>query len=159
MEDDTLSQSRAMTNSSPESSPTPKGDDKIDDTEEQHLEEREEDLGPVKEKPTWRKSSIPPAYSEDGRRIITEDECWDKLGYSWPTWKKWMLLTSIFAVQVSMNFNTSVFPSAIKQIAEHFHITEEIARVGQMIFLVLYAFGCELWAPWSEEFGRWPVLQ
>ena len=28
-----------------------------------------------------------------------------------------------------------------------------------MIFLVTYAFGCELWAPWSEEVGRWPVLQ
>ena len=28
-----------------------------------------------------------------------------------------------------------------------------------MIFLILYAFGCELWAPWSEEFGRWPILQ
>ena len=25
----------------------------------------------------------------------------------WPTWKKWMLLSSIFTVQVSMNFNTS----------------------------------------------------
>lgn len=28
-----------------------------------------------------------------------------------------------------------------------------------MIYLVFYAFGCELWAPYSEEFGRWPVLQ
>ncbi|KAI9867090.1 MAG: hypothetical protein M1830_005857 [Pleopsidium flavum] len=28
-----------------------------------------------------------------------------------------------------------------------------------MIFLVAYAFGSELWAPWSEELGRWPVLQ
>lgn len=28
-----------------------------------------------------------------------------------------------------------------------------------MIFLISYAFGCELWAPWSEEFGRWPILQ
>jgi predicted MFS family arabinose efflux permease len=28
-----------------------------------------------------------------------------------------------------------------------------------MIFLVAYAFGCELWAPWSEEFGRWPIMQ
>jgi len=28
-----------------------------------------------------------------------------------------------------------------------------------MIFLVSYAFGCELWAPWSEELGRWPILQ
>lgn len=28
-----------------------------------------------------------------------------------------------------------------------------------MIFLVAYAFGSELWAPWSEELGRWPILQ
>lgn len=26
-------------------------------------------------------------------------------------------------------------------------------------FLVTYAFGCELWAPWSEELGRWPIMQ
>lgn len=28
-----------------------------------------------------------------------------------------------------------------------------------MIYLVAYSFGCELWAPWSEEYGRWPILQ
>lgn len=28
-----------------------------------------------------------------------------------------------------------------------------------MVFLLAYAFGCELWAPWSEELGRWGVLQ
>jgi MFS family permease len=26
-------------------------------------------------------------------------------------------------------------------------------------FLVAYAFGCELWAPWSEELGRYVVMQ
>ena len=114
---------------------------------------------PEKQKQSWRKSSIHPNIAEDGRRVITEDDCWDVLGYNWPTWKKWMLLSSIFAVQVSMNFNTSVFPSAIKQISKYWDVSEQIARLGQMIFLVLYAFGCELWAPWSEEFGRWPVLQ
>lgn len=31
--------------------------------------------------------------------------------------------------------------------------------MGAAIFLIFYAFGCELWAPWSEEFGRKPVLQ
>jgi MFS family permease len=31
--------------------------------------------------------------------------------------------------------------------------------VGAAIFLVTYAFGCELWAPWSEEVGRKPILQ
>ena len=98
-------------------------------------------------------------YTDDGRRIITEDECWHRLGYSWPKWKKWMLLSSVFAVQVSMNFNTSVYPNALTPLHKHFGIGEATARLGQMIFLVFYAFGCELWAPWSEEFGRWPILQ
>ncbi len=65
----------------------------------------------------------------------------------------------IFAVQVSMNFNTSVYPNAVTGVAEKYGVSEPAARVGQMIFLVAYAFGCEFWAPWSEEIGRWPVLQ
>lgn len=96
---------------------------------------------------------------EDGKRELTEDDCYDKLGFSFPTWRKWMILTVIFTVQMSMNFNTSVYPNAVTPLSEHFHISEQAARVGQMIFLVFYAFGCELWAPWSEEFGRWPVMQ
>ena len=100
-----------------------------------------------------------PKYTEDGKRIITEEECAHLLGYAWPTSKKWMLLSSIFIVQVAMNFNTSVFPNAIAPIAEHFGVPEPTARIGQAIFLITYAFGCELWAGFSEEFGRWTVLQ
>lgn len=58
-----------------------------------------------------------------------------------------------------MNFNTSLYSNAIGGISEEFHVSEQAARCGAMIFLVTYAFGCELWAPWSEEFGRWPILQ
>ena len=57
-----------------------------------------------------------------------------------------------------MNFNTSVYPSAVPQLSAHWGISEQHARTGQMIYLVTYAVGCELWAPWSEEFGRWPIL-
>lgn len=90
---------------------------------------------------------------------ITEDDCYDELGYSFPAWKKWYILTVIFWVQVSMNFNTSLYSNAIPGITEEFGVSAQAARCGAMIFLVLYAFGCELWAPWSEEFGRWPILQ
>ncbi|PGH16677.1 hypothetical protein AJ79_01549 [Helicocarpus griseus UAMH5409] len=93
------------------------------------------------------------------KREITEDECYDKLGYNWPKWKNWSYLCAVAFVQVSMNFNTSVYPSAVPALSEHFHISEQHARVGQMIYLVTYSIGCELWAPWSEEFGRWPILQ
>jgi len=90
---------------------------------------------------------------------ITEDDCYDELGFSFPTWKKWYILTVIFIVQVSMNFNTSLYSNAITGISEEFNVSAQAARCGAMIFLVTYAFGCELWAPWSEEFGRWPILQ
>ncbi|KAG5920387.1 hypothetical protein E4U42_006205 [Claviceps africana] len=90
---------------------------------------------------------------------ITEDDCYNELGFGYSNWKKWYILTVIFWVQVSMNFNTSLYSNAIPGMTEEFGISDQAARCGAMIFLVLYAFGCELWAPWSEEFGRWPVLQ
>ncbi|KAJ6783086.1 hypothetical protein PWT90_09363 [Aphanocladium album] len=90
---------------------------------------------------------------------ITEDDCYEELGFCFPSWKKWYILTVIFWVQVSMNFNTSLYSNALEGIKHEFGVSLQAARCGAMIFLVLYAFGCELWAPWSEEFGRWPVLQ
>ena len=95
----------------------------------------------------------------DGKIELLESDCYDTLGFCYPTWKKWMILSVIFAVQVSMNFNASVYASVVDGLSSAFGISGQAARVGQMIFLVAYAFGSELWAPWSEEFGRWPVLQ
>ncbi|KAJ5600898.1 hypothetical protein N7450_001965, partial [Penicillium hetheringtonii] len=92
-------------------------------------------------------------------RELKEEDAYDALGYCWPRWKKWSYLAAVAFVQVSMNFNTSVFPNAIKPLASAFSISEQHARTGQMAYLVTYSIGCELWAPWSEEFGRWPILQ
>ena len=100
-----------------------------------------------------------PAPRADGKIELTEHDCYDKLGFSFPTIKKWTILSIIFIVQVSLNFNASVYANAVKELSEQFTISEQAARVGQMIFLVAYAFGSELWAPWSEELGRWPILQ
>jgi MFS family permease len=95
----------------------------------------------------------------DGKIVLTERDCYDKLGFSFSSARKWWILSVIFAVQVSMNFNASVYASAIKPVAEEFGITLQTARIGQMVFLIAYAFGSEFWAPWSEELGRRPVLQ
>lgn len=84
----------------------------------------------------------------DDRIELTEAECYDELGFCFPSWKKWTILTLIFLVQVSMNFNTSLYSNGIKGISKEFGVSAQAARCGAMIFLVLYAFGCELWAPW-----------
>lgn len=81
---------------------------------------------------------------------LTEDECYHELGFSFPTWRKWMILTVIFLVQTSMNFNSSLYSNAIGGISSEYGVSEQAARVGAAVFLVMYAFGCELWAPWSE---------
>ncbi|MCJ1279306.1 hypothetical protein MMC21_007130 [Puttea exsequens] len=95
----------------------------------------------------------------DGKVELTEDDCHDELGFAYRTWKKWMILSVIFAIQTSMNFNTSIYANAVEPLTKEFKISGQAARVGQAIFLISYAFGCELWAPWSEDIGRWPVLQ
>lgn len=100
-----------------------------------------------------------PNNNGDDRIELTEDDCYEELGFCFPTWKKWTILTLIFLVQVSMNFNTSLYSNGLKGISKEFGVSAQAARCGAMIFLITYAFGCELWAPWSEEFGRKPVLQ
>lgn len=96
---------------------------------------------------------------DDGKIELTEDDCYDELGFGFSSLKKWTILTVIFIVQVSMNFNSSLYSNGIGGISKQFHVSEQAARVGAAIFLVAYAFGCELWAPWSEELGRKPILQ
>lgn len=95
----------------------------------------------------------------DGKIELVDADCYEKLGFSYSDRKKWTILSVIFVVQASMNFNTSVYANAILPLSEHFDISLQAGRTGQMIFLIAYAFGSELWAPWSEELGRWPVLQ
>ncbi|KAL9031457.1 MAG: hypothetical protein Q9196_000518 [Gyalolechia fulgens] len=95
----------------------------------------------------------------DGRIELTEVDAYDKLGFTYSPFKKWLILTVVFVVQCSMNFNASVYGNATDGLVASFAITGQEARIGQAVFLIAYAFGCELWAPWSEEFGRRPVLQ
>ncbi|KAK4554671.1 hypothetical protein LTR86_008173 [Recurvomyces mirabilis] len=99
------------------------------------------------------------ASDGSGRRILTEDAAYGHLGFAFPEWKKWLILTSIFIVQISMNFNAAIYANSIPGMQKTFGIKASTARLGQFIFLVAYAFGCELWAPWSEELGRKWVLQ
>ena len=58
-----------------------------------------------------------------------------------------------------MSSTRSAHIHSVALLADQFGITQKTARLGQIVFLLAYAFGCELWAPWSEEPGRWGVLQ
>lgn len=102
---------------------------------------------------------LPGILYPDGRREMRAKDCWDKLGFSWPRWKKWGVILIISSIQISMNFNTSVYPNTLAMFPDEFGISSQKARVSQLLFMIPYAIGCELWAPLSEQFGRWPVMQ
>lgn len=90
---------------------------------------------------------------------LRQEDAYTETAFAFPTWKKWSIITVIFVIQCSMNLNASLYGNAVTGLTKEFDISEQAARVGQCVFLIAYAFGCELWAPWSEEFGRWPIMQ
>ncbi|KAF1980206.1 MFS general substrate transporter [Bimuria novae-zelandiae CBS 107.79] len=92
-----------------------------------------------------------------GKRILNSYEDFDKTAGAWSNRKKWTLLTVVALCQTSMNFNAAIYSNAVEPLNEYFGISN--ARMGMVAFLVPYAFGCELWAPLSEELGRWSVMQ
>ncbi|KAF2111734.1 major facilitator superfamily domain-containing protein [Lophiotrema nucula] len=99
------------------------------------------------------------SLSPNGRRVLDENDKANAkhTAYAWSKKKKWILLTVVALCQTSMNFNAAVYSNAIEGINEQFGVKN--ARMGMVAFLITYAFGCELWAPWSEELGRWIIMQ
>lgn len=93
------------------------------------------------------------------KKELTESAAYDKLGYSFPVWRKWQILSVMFCIQISINLNASLYANGVQAISQKHNVSEQVARIPQLTFLCAYAFGCELWAPWSEELGRWPTQQ
>ncbi|KAF2643038.1 MFS general substrate transporter [Massarina eburnea CBS 473.64] len=93
----------------------------------------------------------------DGKLILNEVDGYEYTGYNFSNKKKWWILSIVALCQTSMNFNAAVYSNAVNPLNEYYGITT--ARNGMAAFLITYAFGCEFWAPWSEEFGRWPIMQ
>lgn len=98
-------------------------------------------------------------HTQEAKNIISLANCRGRLATYLPERQKWFIIYIVFLVQISMNFNTSLYSNAIPGIAKQFDVDESHARWGAAVFLITYAFGCELWAPWSEELGRYWVLQ
>ncbi|KAH3977506.1 hypothetical protein HBH92_049210 [Parastagonospora nodorum] len=97
------------------------------------------------------------SVSSPSKIVLNEHTSRHPTAYAWSTKKKWILLTVVAFCQVSMNFNAAVYSNAVEDINFTLGILD--ARLGMTAFLISYAVGCELWAPWSEEIGRWPIMQ
>ena len=73
---------------------------------------------------------VPPRF------ILTEEQAYKALGFAFSPLKKWAILTSVFIVQISMNFNAAIYGNAVSGMSKELGMTETQAKYGQMIFLV-----------------------
>jgi DHA1 family multidrug resistance protein-like MFS transporter len=55
---------------------------------------------------------------------------------------------------VTATFGSSIFSAASVKMEKHFHIGSEVGTLGTSLFVLGYAFGPILWAPFSELYGR-----
>lgn len=115
---------------------------------------------------TWgSESTTDPIVLEKDRASTTglvpfeESDCESSLAEHFGPSKKWLILIVLALVQISMNFNPSVYANANVPMAKHFGVSEDHCNLGLALFLIAYAFGSEFWAPWSEDCGRKPIMQ
>ena len=101
-----------------------------------------------------------PLLRKQEKKELKESDAPEVLGFSFSFRKKWTILTVLFISQVYMNYNASVYGFCVEGVAEEFGVTKWQARIGQALYLICHGIGCELFAPWSEDWpGRFPVVQ
>lgn len=91
--------------------------------------------------------------------IIKEADCYEELPFAWSERKKWLVMAVISLIQLSMNMSCSLYANAMKGMASELNVSAMDTTWGVAVNLIAYAIGCELWAPLSEEKGRWTTLQ
>ncbi|KAH7402696.1 multidrug transporter [Pyrenochaeta sp. MPI-SDFR-AT-0127] len=108
------------------------------------------------------KSRRPRLTDHNAPSILNEVNSIEHTAYMFSTKKKWWILSVVALCQTSMNYNAAVYSNAIGRLNDHYNLGDNHftnARAGMAWFLILYGFGCEFWAPWSEEYGRKLIMQ
>lgn len=73
---------------------------------------------------------------------------------NWPTHKKVSTTLLYGLVTMTATWASSSYSAGTVQIAEHFHVSTQVATLGTTLFLFGFGIGPLLWAPLSEVFGR-----
>jgi predicted MFS family arabinose efflux permease len=75
-----------------------------------------------------------------------------------PLWIKWALVAIVSICTLAVSFVSSAYVGGMDQIVEAFDVDELIATLGVDLYVLGFAIGAILWAPFSEIYGRQAVL-
>ncbi|KUI70194.1 hypothetical protein VM1G_06306 [Cytospora mali] len=131
-------------------------------------------MAPLKQETEHRELQLKPAFqtiSESNsdhdfqhhtrtvRRVITEQEAWEHTAHNYKRHRKRSILVILWMIQIAMNMNGSLWANTEAGLSSYYNFSIHKVSLGNMAFLISYAFGCEVWAPWSQELGRKWLMQ
>jgi multidrug resistance protein len=79
-------------------------------------------------------------------------------GMSFSRGRKWTITMLQSLTTFAVTFASSAYASGIEGVAQHFHVSEEVATLGLSFFVLGFAVGPLVWAPLSEMYGRKSVF-
>ncbi|EDU40340.1 ProP Permease of the major facilitator superfamily [Pyrenophora tritici-repentis] len=68
--------------------------------------------------------------------------------------KKWIMALAVANSVLVVSFCSSAFSGGVQQIMREFGVSQEIVTLGLSLFVLGFALGPLLWAPFSELYGR-----
>lgn len=72
----------------------------------------------------------------------------------WSLCKKWFVTMVVAISTLAVSFVASAFSGGIKQVIEVFGCSQEVATLGLSLYVLGFALGPLVWAPFSELYGR-----
>lgn len=97
----------------------------------------------------------PPPLPEREDYVVEYDSESDPLHpQNWPMKKKLIIGTSLGYVTLASSFGSSIFSAATSTVATHFGVSSEVGILGTSLYVLGFALGPIVWAPFSELYGR-----
>ncbi|PSN73238.1 MFS multidrug transporter-like protein [Corynespora cassiicola Philippines] len=73
---------------------------------------------------------------------------------TWSKTKKWVMCLNMAVATLAVSFCSSAFTGGIQHIMLEFDVSQEVVTLGVSLFVLGFALGPLLWAPFSELYGR-----
>lgn len=78
---------------------------------------------------------------------------------NWKSSKKWAIISFLCVVEILVSALSSAYSSGIKTIESDYGLTEQVALLGQSLFVIGLAVAPLFLGPLSEIYGRQPVCK
>ncbi|GAA5921435.1 hypothetical protein JCM3775_003047 [Rhodotorula graminis] len=77
---------------------------------------------------------------------------------NWAPTKKWLITANSAISTLCIAFGSSVYSGGLGQLLAYFQVKLVVITLGLSLFVLGFALGPLLWAPFSEQWGRKPVF-